>query len=59
MQYKKYKNQAGMNLTPPPYDYYCYYCLNTEKTHSKNVLAKETDDQYRSMAPCGLGGSVE
>jgi len=49
MQYKKYKNQAGMNLTPPPYDYYCYYCLNTEKTHSKNVIAKETDDQYRSM----------
>ena len=29
MQYKKkYKNQAGMNLTPPPY-YYYYYEINT------------------------------
>jgi len=25
---KKYKNQAGMNLTPPPY-YYYYYEINT------------------------------
>jgi len=24
MQYKKYKNQAGMNLTPPPPSQNCY-----------------------------------